>query len=603
MQYRAEIDGLRGLAVVPVILFHGGFKGFDGGFVGVDVFFVISGYLITSIIFAEMNEGKFSLVNFYERRARRILPALFFVILLCVIPAYFFMLPDELENFGQSTIASILMSNNLLLAITSGYWGMDNDFKPLLHTWSLAVEEQYYLLFPLLLMLTWRWGKRWIFITLFLVFTLSLALAHWGSANQPIYTFFLLPTRAWEILLGAFCAFYFERKRAVQIPKALNEALGLIGLALIIWAIFAFDKNTPFPSLYALVPTAGTFLIILCAQQGTVVCRILSNKLIVGTGLVSYSAYLIHQPVFAFARLISTEPPGTVLLLCLIGLTFSAAYMSWKYVERPFRRGTHISSRSFIGCMVLAASISLASGLLYHTKKGFSESFYGETRYGESGIWQGYVDSAFTLKKDNFENGKELKILVIGNSYARDFVNILREGFDLKNIDIAYRDEEGTYDCNVHTGHSPYNALIMSADVIVFGSGHFTPGCIEKNIKWSKQNNIKVFYSGDKRLGYNLNHIKWKRLFLPKDDTRVIYSKDAVFGNNSGRQTYDRIPSNHFISLMDLISKNGLIRITDDAGRLLSIDRTHLTEPGAVFVGKLFHDDDNPLSSIARAYE
>ena len=197
MKYRAEIDGLRALAVVPVILFHAGFEFFSGGFVGVDVFFVISGYLITTILIEDIDNERFSIVNFYERRARRILPALFFVMLACIPFAWMWMLPDPLENFGQSLVAATLSANNVLLYLTTGYWDLASEFKPLLHTWSLGVEEQYYVLFPLLLLLTWRFGKGIVLLTVIVIASVSLGLSEWLSRENPEAAFFLIHTRAW----------------------------------------------------------------------------------------------------------------------------------------------------------------------------------------------------------------------------------------------------------------------------------------------------------------------------------------------------------------------------------------------------------------------
>mgnify|MGYP005708222981 FL=1 len=210
MKYRAEIDGLRALAVLPVILFHAGFEWVSGGFVGVDVFFVISGYLITTIIISEMAEGKFSIVNFYERRARRILPMLFFVMLACLPFAWLWLNPNDLQNFGDSLFAVSTFSSNILFLLRGGYFDTAAELKPLLHTWSLAVEEQYYILFPIFLILTWRLGIKWILILLSIVFFVSLGIAQWGVYNYPSATFFLLPTRGWELLVGVFAAFYLN---------------------------------------------------------------------------------------------------------------------------------------------------------------------------------------------------------------------------------------------------------------------------------------------------------------------------------------------------------------------------------------------------------
>lgn len=215
MKYRKEIDGLRALAVLPVILFHAGFTTFSGGYVGVDIFFVISGYLITTIIVDEMDKGSFSLLNFYERRARRILPALFFV-MLCTLPfAWFWMLPQDLKIFSQSLVAVPIFGSNVLFWLTGGYFDTASELKPLLHTWSLAVEEQYYVLFPVFLMLAWKLGKKWIISLLALVAIVSVIAAQWGSATHPSFTLYLLPTRAFEILIGALISLYINHKQSI----------------------------------------------------------------------------------------------------------------------------------------------------------------------------------------------------------------------------------------------------------------------------------------------------------------------------------------------------------------------------------------------------
>jgi peptidoglycan/LPS O-acetylase OafA/YrhL len=336
MKYRAEIDGLRALAVLPVILFHAGFEWFSGGFVGVDVFFVISGYLITTIIISEMAEGKFSIVNFYERRARRILPALFFVMAACLPFAWLWLTPSDLKDFGQSLVAVSTFSSNILFWLESGYFDTAAELKPLLHTWSLAVEEQYYILFPIFLMLTWRLGIKWILILLSIVFFISLGIAQWGAYNSPTAAFFLLPTRGWELLVGVFAAFYLKYNTHLK-SHSLNQALSLLGFCLIVYSIIAFDETTPFPSLYALVPTIGTGLLILCTVPKTLVHKLLSLKFIIGIGLISYSAYLWHQPLLAFARhrLLGEVSELTLIALCLISLVL--AWFSWKFVEAPFR--------------------------------------------------------------------------------------------------------------------------------------------------------------------------------------------------------------------------------------------------------------------------
>ncbi len=373
-----EIDGLRALAVLPVMLFHAGFQTFSGGFVGVDVFFVISGYLITSIILAELEAGHFSIVTFYERRARRILPALFVVMLVCLPFAWIWLLPYDMKNFSQSLVAVSVFASNIQFWRTSSYFDTAAELKPLLHTWSLAVEEQYYFFFPIFLMAMWRLGRRFILPVLATLFVVSLGLAQYLAVGKSPGAFYLLPTRGWEILVGAFAAFYVANNAKIKMPKPANESFALAGFGLITYAIFVFDKHTPFPSLYTLVPTLGAALIILSASQTTWVGRVLGSKLFVGIGLISYSAYLWHQPLFAFARHGSAGEPGKPLLLALAALSMVLAYISWKYLETPFQDKMRISRRRIFQTGAAGSVLFIALGLAGHFSNGFKVRFDGE---------------------------------------------------------------------------------------------------------------------------------------------------------------------------------------------------------------------------------
>ena len=334
--YRKEIDGLRALAVLPVLFFHAGFEAFSGGFVGVDIFFVISGYLITSILISEMDAGKFSLITFYERRARRILPALCTVILVSGGVAYLIMLPDQWKNFLQSSIAVIFFISNIFFWLEDDYFAAISEEKPLLHSWSLAVEEQYYIFFPILLILLWRFGRNPIvYITAFLAL-ISLVSAEWGSRHYPSANFYLLFGRAWEILSGSLAAFYMAQLTDKKISTRLNDILAWIGFILLALSIFLFDKDTPFPSLYALLPIGGTLLILLFSNEKGGIGRLLAQPLFVGVGLISYSLYLWHQPVFAFARLLIFEIDFLVKSALII-VSVILAIISYYLIEKPAR--------------------------------------------------------------------------------------------------------------------------------------------------------------------------------------------------------------------------------------------------------------------------
>lgn len=369
MNYRHEIDGLRAVAVIPVILFHAGFEVFSGGFVGVDVFFVISGYLITGILIKSLDDGKFSIVQFYENRARRILPALFVVMTLCVPFAWMWMLPSQFKDFAQSLIAVVFFVSNVLFWREEGYFAASAELNPLLHTWSLAVEEQYYLLFPLFLLLTWRFGRNRLFWAIVIIAAISLLICEWGWRNEPHANFYLAPTRAWELLAGSICAF-LAAGRAYR----SNNALSTAGLSLIVFAILHFDSTTPFPSLYALAPVGGTSLILLFAGNGTWVARLLSMRGFVGIGLISYSTYLWHQPLFAFARIRAIAPPTEWMMLLLATASLGLAYLTWRFVEQPFRKraGPPLlpSRRSIFAASATFGALFVALGIYGHLSQG-----------------------------------------------------------------------------------------------------------------------------------------------------------------------------------------------------------------------------------------
>ena len=375
MKYRPEIDGLRAIAVVPVILFHAGFELFSGGYVGVDVFFVISGYLITTIIINEMDEERFKLTTFYERRARRILPALVFVVLCSVPAAWLLLLPDDFKDFAQSIAAVATFSSNILFWLESGYFDTAAELKPLLHTWSLAVEEQFYIFFPLILMALWRFGRRVIIWALIAIFVVSLTAAHWGANSNSSAAFYLLHTRAWELMIGAFTGFYLQRRR-LETSLPIMNALSALGLAAIVYAVLVFDHETPFPSLYALIPTLGTALIVLFAQRGTWVYSLLSMKGFVAIGLISYSLYLWHQPIFSFTRHALLIEPTPMQMLIGAAVSVGLATFTYFYVEAPFRgKASAFNRRQIFSGSALVLSGFMAFGLVTHVQAGFPHRF------------------------------------------------------------------------------------------------------------------------------------------------------------------------------------------------------------------------------------
>ncbi len=429
MRYRPEIDGLRAVAVLPVILFHAGVAGFQGGFVGVDVFLVISGYLITSIILHEQASGSFTLARFYERRARRILPALLLVMVVCIPFAWVLMLPHQLKDFGQSLVATTVFLSNVFFFIETDYFNDFSETAPLLHTWSLAVEEQYYLLFPLFFIWLRRRQPNKHLLVVIVLATTSLVGAQWYSHVDAVGNFYLLPFRAWELLVGVAVAIMDSREDRFSPSSNLSA----VGLMLILTSVFLIDKSVPFPSIFAVPTVVGTALIIAYADVSNHVGKLLSSKPLVWLGLISYGAYLWHQPALAFIR-ISAGPHEIDLLakLIVIAGVIGLATLSHKYVEKPLRSPS-IRMSVLLPSFAFVSLTLMALGLTIHYKQGFiayklSQISQDQRRIvidrevviaRRDTVWEPILKTAqanFTSRK----NGSKVKVLLVGDSKSSD---------------------------------------------------------------------------------------------------------------------------------------------------------------------------------------
>lgn len=432
MRYRAEIDGLRAVAVLPVILYHARIEGFSGGFVGVDIFFVISGYLITGVLMEQQSRGSLSLVSFYERRVRRILPALLVVCLACIVPAWLWMLPTEFIDVGKSIVAVNIFLSNFYFWHTLGYFAVGTAYVPLIHTWSLGVEEQFYLLFPLLLVLLRRVPRAGVIAVFAVGSLLSLALAQVMSGIHPGANFYLLPSRAWELGIGAILCVQTEAWRAAASPhrprRLIDEIAAILGLVMIAYAVVAFDDSVPFPSILALIPVVGTALVLRFAEASTLAGRVLTFKPLVGMGLISYSAYLWHQPVLVFARILSDGRLPPITLAALIALSLGLAYLSWRFVEKPFRQRARFSRRQIFagaaaaGIVVSGFGAAFASGLIAPTSNPRIEMADAYAHYPWRRLWRyrhcflGPGQGAKDFDGDCFVAGNELTLW--GDSHA-----------------------------------------------------------------------------------------------------------------------------------------------------------------------------------------
>lgn len=359
---RRDIDGLRALAVIPVVLFHFGFSAFSGGFVGVDVFFVISGFLITGILFRDIGAQRFSFVDFWARRVRRILPALSVVLVVTLALGALLLTPKDFEELGRTLRYQALFISNVVFMREDGYFQPASDLKPLLHTWSLAVEEQYYIFFPLLMAVLMRHVRhwRWVLLALLLV---SFALNIGYIERKPEFAFFSLPTRAWELLCGALLAVLPTPRHAA--PLWLRQVAGGAGLAAIAWAVFAYDKHTVFPGWAALLPVLGTAALIWSGAQGaTWTGRLLGTRLLVWVGLLSYSLYLWHWPVYVYANAISVDGIQALEATGWMVLALALAWASLRFVELPFREKRVLAGRNAVllgGAAVIILLVSAGS--------------------------------------------------------------------------------------------------------------------------------------------------------------------------------------------------------------------------------------------------
>ena len=439
LTYRPEIDGLRAIAVGAVILYHAqisifGHQPFKGGFIGVDIFFVISGYLITSIILKELvTTGSFSFKHFYERRIRRILPALLFVMLVSLPFAWMYLLPSNLIDFSKSILYSLGFSSNFYFWHTGQQYGAESGLlKPFLHTWSLSVEEQYYILFPIVLLITFKYFRKYLIHTLIIGFIISLGLAEWGSRNHPSFNFYVLPTRVWELLAGSILSYFEIINGHRSQNQKLNLILPFIGLILIGHSIIFFNDEMYHPSFYTLSPIIGVCLIIWFSNKNEIITKLLSSKLFVGIGLISYSLYLWHYPVFAFAR-DTYFFDGSINKNLIIGfLIIILSIFSYYFIEKKFRNKNN-SFNTIIIVITFCIFLIVGFGSNVIKKNGYDSYF---KTLALKNPWKG-IKCLENIDGCVFENNsKQSKknIFLIGDSHMASLADDLKEQLKLLNM-------------------------------------------------------------------------------------------------------------------------------------------------------------------------
>jgi len=442
-KYHAEIDGLRAVAVLGVLLFHFEFSHFSGGFTGVDIFFVISGFLITQNILNDLRRGTFSFGGFYVKRMRRLFPALFVTLLLTTVFGYLLFTPEHYERLGKSLGCSVLSVSNFFFWKEAGYFDTATAFKPLLHTWSLSVEEQFYLIWPTLLFFLVKFKKNfWLPLILILGSLLSLYFAEKWLASDPEGAFFLTPFRIVEFAIGAVLV-WFQQVRPKN--RWIEEILLLSGFCLIFYSFFAFDKGTSFPGLHALIPCAGAALAIYSGKS-RFIGLVLRNPLATGIGLISYSLYLVHWPLLIFYKYWKYSDLTLNERLYLFAASFLLAVLSYKFIEQPFRKGLfsrHLQSWRFPLFYSALATVLLAGAAVILQQEGFpqrisskfsqvkdTEQFHVDQYGGKGYPFIGNIGEKRTSKND-------YDTVLAGDSFMLQYVTGLDQLFQRKSITAA----------------------------------------------------------------------------------------------------------------------------------------------------------------------
>jgi peptidoglycan/LPS O-acetylase OafA/YrhL len=609
LAYRRDVDGLRAIAVLSVLGYHLQISWLSGGFVGVDVFFVISGYLIGALILQNVKLGTFSLLDFYARRIRRIAPAFVALIVLVMLLGYFQLLPSEYIRLALSAFYATLSVSNIYFSNHLGYFDGPAGSQILLHTWSLGVEEQFYLIFPLFVLAMTRYAPKWLNSGLALVFVISLSLSIVGVFVDPQATFYLAPTRAWELLLGALLA---NQAWTTTLHSVTRNLLALLGLAMIGFAIIAYTVETPFPGAAAVIPCVGAALIIAAGRSGTsLVARGLSMRPVVFVGLISYSLYLWHWPVIYFLRAdaeVLTNRSRLSIFLCSVAL----ATLSWQFIEKPFRRGfVTTRNRQVVACGLMGLGTVAAVALFLVTEHGLPARFSPEARayaaYLDTGQAHFREGSCFIVGPHTFsdfdrekclraEDGRP-NYLLIGDSHAAQLWFGLSEL--LSNVHILQattagcrpeftQGQKGVTSCtrmmdfmfSDYLVHDRVDRILIAARWVQ----QDLPG-LENVLSWARNHGIPVTLFGPM--------VEYDRA-LP----RIL--AEAAQGGDPGSADIDHVRNNtalddalsaiaskygaKYVSYYRLLCVSGRCLKTAPDGAPLEFDTDHLTKQGSLLV-------------------
>ncbi|MBQ0798948.1 MAG: acyltransferase [Porticoccaceae bacterium] len=577
LSYRAEIDGLRAIAVISVILYHAqmvlrGTDWFEGGYIGVDIFFVISGYLITRIILSELQaNNSFSFLNFYERRARRILPMLFVVIFVSIPYAWKKLLPFDLIEYAESILASLFFGSNFFFYFNTTEYGADSALlKPFLHTWSLGVEEQFYLVFPVFAIIAFKFFRKYFLAILIFLSLSSLLFSELMEVRNSNLNFYLPFSRFWELAVGSVLA-YRELNCKSREDIFLRRLLPMVGLFLIAYGVLFFDEKTPHPSFHTIIPILGVGLIIGFASKDELIGKFLGSKPLVWVGLISYSAYLWHFPIFAFFRY-GANVSSNLDKLGWIAATILLSAISFYMIEQPFRKRRIISPRllsialvgSLFFCMAMAYAVIDNEGFNFRfekiTVKGF-ENYEIDNKKLREQSWI-LLNRRIDENPDFFD--VENRVLLVGNSHAKDVFNAFEQNRSLApNFDFL-NSSAPQLNCFIESINDYeqvrrkfYTSSQYKDATLILVSTRYRAGHCEREKEYTQES------SDIEGLEYLINQAK------ADGKAVIVLGNTAEFKKIGGQWTADMIVHRYYSFRLDNSYQNSFDQIRKEADALL----------------------------------
>ena len=632
-KYRPEIDGLRAVAVISVIIYHAKFeiifndklyKVLPGGFLGVDIFYVISGYLITYLILERIKINSFSFLDFYERRARRLLPTLFAVIAISVIAGWILMMPGQLKDFSGSAISSLFFLSNFWFWLTDSYFADTSSLKPLLHTWSLSIEEQFYLIFPPFLYFLYKKKIKNIKLLFIILIVGSLLFANLGNIYFKNLNFYLLPSRIWELSVGVIIAHYHVNEKVIE-QKKLSNFFTIIGITLILLPFFLFNDQTPHPSIFTVFTIIGTAIIIYYNKDFSLVKNILSTKLFVGFGLISYSLYLWHFPVFAFkeiksSRLSEFDKLESVFFVIILSV------LSYYIIEKPFRNRKLILKKYFFIFISSFFILLLSTNYYIYKKNGLPERYSPtilkliEFNYDYKEIYEidkCHIENITYSQKNIFKNcltkynSNKKNLFLWGDSQAAHLYPGIKFKYQ-KTYNLWHRsvgdcrptvfnfNKIGKEDECQKINKLIFNKITELKPDKIFLAGFWNKDDLinlEKIIKKLKDNGVSKIYLVGPTVRWHdpLPKILLREYRISRKIPKYLYDEnhpknfklDQIFND------FADLNSINYMSLIKILCKKNnkcLTKVGEDANSITNWDENHFTEKASKYIFSKFMD-------------